>query len=148
MHARWSYRFNHGTHYFQCIYFYLFNKMATSLQSSAFPVDSTSFSPKPLQQRLRNVWNCEKSLTCDFDGMFRPDTDITETVDWAFQINYLPTYLRSKTITYLPTCVRNQLPTYLPTYPLPTHLPTYLPTCLLRMQKLRTPAVGYCGCRN
>ena len=42
------------------------------------------------KERLQNVWNCEKTLTCNLsDELFRQG----ETVDCALKPNYLPTYL-------------------------------------------------------
>ena len=43
---------------------------ASCLLISAFPVHSTSFSHKTSpNKRLRNVWKCEKTLTCDLDEL-------------------------------------------------------------------------------
>ena len=72
---------------------------------SAFPVWILLHFVQSLckRQRLRTVWNCEKTLTWVRWIVFHPD--ITEMVDWALKntpMSYLPTYLPTYPPTYLP----------------------------------------------
>ena len=80
------------------------------------------------RQSPKSVWNCEKTLTCDWmnncvlpwdsrKGWLGVTNLLTYLPDMAFAV-----YWALKPIIYLPT----YLPTYLLAY-LPAYLPTYLP---------------------
>ena len=49
-----------------CITCFAYGQGLFSLLMSVFLVHATS---KPLEQRLRNAWNCEKTFPCDLDEL-------------------------------------------------------------------------------
>ena len=55
---------------------------AYNLHISAFPVHSISFVQNLSKQRLRNIKNCEKTMTCD---------PMICVLPWVFKTNDLPT---------------------------------------------------------
>ena len=61
--------------------------LVISLLLSAFPVHSTSFSPKPFQPKTAKMAGTVKIRS----NVFHPD--MTKTVDWALKTNFLPTSL-------------------------------------------------------